>query len=184
MEFLNIETTAALLVILLRILIPLGIFRWPLLFGVIVMLLDGADVILVDGFAFLTGEPGGLGAGYHGLDKWLDMYYLSFELVVSLRWSHALARNTSIALFLYRVIGFAAFELTGVRKFLFFFPNLFENFFLFYLAARKYFPRLVPRTFWGVVGALLILYIPKFFQEYILHFLELQPWVWFKGLFL
>ena len=42
---------------------------------------------------------------------------------------------------------------------------------------------LEPRTM-RVLVALALLYIPKFFQEYILHYRQLQPWGWFRDTFL
>ncbi len=148
------------------------------------MLLDGADVILVDVLGMLLGESGGFGDSYHAMDKWLDVYFFSFELIVSLRWTNRLARNASVILFVYRFIGFILFEITGIRKLLFFFPNLFENFFLYYLAAVRFFPQFVPKTKKQLFVILTILYIPKFFQEWILHYQQMQPWNWFKETFL
>ena len=175
---------ALLIVLALRLIVPISIFRWPLVGGVIAMLLDGADVILVDILNSFLGESIGYQFDYHSLDKWLDFYYLSFEFIVSLKWINRFARNTSVALFVFRTIGFVLFEVTGIRKILFFFPNLFENFFLYYLAAKRFFPKLIPRTLIQLAVVLAILYIPKFAQEWILHYKELQPWRWFKGRFL
>ena len=175
---------ARLIVIALRLVVPVSIFRWPLAGGVIAMLLDGVDVILVDVLAHLLGEEGGFGDSYQATDKTLDLYYLAFELVVSLRWEPRLVRNASIALFVYRVVGMVAFGLTGIRLLLFVFPNLFENFFLYYLAAARFSRRLVPTTPRQLIVVLLILYIPKFGQEWVLHFQEIKPWSTFKGIFL
>jgi hypothetical protein len=166
-------------VILLRLAVPLLILRWPLVGGVLAMLLDGADVIVVDLFG-----PGGMGPFYHALDKYLDLYYLGLEALVSLGWVEAAPRQASIALYLYRLVGAVAFEITGVRLLLVFFPNLFENWFLFYLVRCRFFPRLRLDTWPRVVTALALLYIPKFFQEYILHYRQLQPWGWFRDTFL
>ena len=33
----------------------------------------------------------------------------------------------------------------------------------------------------SLIVVLLILYIPKFFQEYILHFAEVKPWQWIRS---
>ena len=166
-------------VILLRLGVPLLILRWPLAAGVACMLLDGADVIIVDLFG-----PGGMGPFYHAIDKYLDLYYLGLAALVSLRWVEDAPRQASIALYLYRLVGVIAFEITGVRLLLVFFPNLFENWFLFYLVRCRFFPQLRLDT-WPRVGvALALLYIPKFFQEYILHYRQLQPWGWFRDTFL
>ena len=166
-------------VVLLRLATPLLIPRLPLTGGVLAMLLDGADVIIVDLFG-----PGGMGPLYHALDKYLDLYYLGLEALVSLGWAEAAPRRASIALYLYRLVGALAFELTGIRLLLVFFPNLFENWFLFYLARCRFFPRLRLDTWPRALVALALLYIPKFFQEYILHYRQLQPWGWFRDTFL
>ncbi len=175
---------ARLIVIALRLLVPVTIFRWPLAGGVISMLLDGADVILVDIIATLIGEEGGFGDTYQATDKTLDLYYLSFEFIVSLRWESHLARYASIALFVYRLAGLGLFALTGLRVLLFIFPNLFENFFIYYVAAIRFFPHLLPKTPLQLFLVLAILYIPKFAQEWILHFQELHPWGIFKSTFI
>lgn len=166
-------------VIALRLILPLLILRWPLLGGVTAMLLDGADVIIVDLFG-----PGGMGPFYHAIDKYLDLSYLGLEALVSLSWTGAAPRRASIALYLYRLVGVIAFELTGVRLLLVFFPNLFENWFLCYLACRRFFPHLRLDSWPRVLVALALLAIPKFFQEYILHYRQLQPWGWFRDTFL
>ena len=172
---------AALIVIALRLVIPISIFRWRKSGAVVAMILDGLDVVLVDVIAKALGEQGGFGDFYQPMDKWLDMYYLTFEVIVSLRWSNTLARNTSVFLFVYRLLGLIIFEITGVRKVLFIFPNMFENFFLYYIIADRFVPRIVPRTYRQLALVLALLYIPKFGQEWVLHFQELKPWEWFKG---
>ena len=92
-------------------------------------------------------------------------------------------RNAAIGLFLIRLVGIGAFELTGeeFRKLIFFFPNLFENFFLYYIVCDRFWPRLIPTKISSLIVVLLILYIPKFFQEYILHFAEVKPWQWIRS---
>lgn len=161
-----------LVVVLLRLTVPLSIFRWPLAGGLASMLIDALDVVLI--------EMIGLGGfdSYAALDKGLDMYYLSFELIVSLRWE-PLAKWTSVALFAYRAVGVVAFEATQTRAFLLVFPNLFENFYIAYLLLLRFAPKwtLTPPR----LGALLVvLLIPKLAQEYMLHYAEAQPWDWVK----
>jgi hypothetical protein len=161
-----------LIVVLVRLAVPVSIFRWPLAGGLASMLLDALDVVLI--------EMVGLGGfdNYAALDKGLDMYYLSFELIVSLRWE-PLAKWTSAVLFAYRALGVVVFEATQERVFLLIFPNLFENFYIAYLLLRRFAPRwalTLPR-----LGALLVvLLIPKLAQEYLLHYAEAQPWDWIK----
>ena len=159
-------TAETLLIVVLRILLPLTILRWPLAGGIIALLADALDIVL----ASLV-DLGGLWQ-YHNLDKFLDTYYLGLEAIVAQRWT-ALPRWTATLLFGYRLIGVVLFEATNIRLFLFFFPALFENFFLFYAVLLRFFPEynLTPRrlAYW-----LAILLVPKMVQEYVLHY---QQWL-------
>ncbi len=168
-------TTGALIIISLRLLVPLLIFRRPLLGGVAAMIADTLDVVLIE----LIGL-GGFGDYYQVTDKLLDAYYLSFELLVALRWENAYARWICAVLFPYRMLGVALFELTGHRVMLFIFPNLFENWWLYCVVTLGAFPQLAPRSMRSTAVALLMLLAPKMGQEYMLHYAEAQPWDWIK----
>jgi hypothetical protein len=173
----------AIIVIALRLLVPLSIFRWPLAGGLLSMLVDAVDVILVDAIARLFGLPGEFGPTYAQIDKWLDIYYLAFEaVVVARRWPEALLRRTALALFGWRLLGVLLFEATAIRPLLVVFPNLFENFYLYVLIVRRLAPRLVPRTLLQLLLVLVVLYIPKAIQEWILHYEELHPWQWLRSI--
>ena len=160
------------IVIAIRLLVPLSIFRWPLAGAVASMLVDALDVILIE----LIGLGGF--SHYAALDKGLDIYYLSFEAYVSLGWE-PLAKWTALSLFAYRAIGFVAFEATQVRALLLVFPNVFENFYLVYLVLRRFVLswQLTPR---GLAVLLVLVTVPKLGQEYLLHYAEAQPWDWIK----
>ncbi len=162
-----------LIVILLRLIIPLSIFRWPFWGTVIALVLDAIDVILID--VFQMGDF----ANYSALDKGLDMYYLAFSFIISLRW-HGLAKKTSIILFVYRLIGVALFEITHTRVLLFVFPNLFENWFLFWAARNRYFKKFQLTTK-RLFIVLFILLVPKMAQEYLLHYMQATPWNWIQS---
>lgn len=164
-----------LIIIALRLIVPLLIFRYSLTGGIAAMLLDGADVILIELI------PGGsFGGHYHFLDKILDTYYLTIELIVSLRWKNPWATYPAIALFVFRIIGVVLFELTERRLMLFLFPNMFENWWLYVVAVQRFWPRLVPHSVRSVAIPMLILLIPKMAQEYLLHFAEAKPWDYLK----
>jgi hypothetical protein len=117
-----------LVIIALRLVVPLLILRYQVVGGITAMLLDGVDVILIEVF-FGHGFRG----GYHQLDKMLDTYYLTLELIVALRWTNPWARRPAVALFAYRLVGVVLFEvweyfeLARPRLILFLFPNMFEN---------------------------------------------------------
>ena len=163
------------IVILLRLTIPLLIFRRPLIGGLAAIAIDLLDVVIVELFG-----PGGMGSHYHLLDKYLDLYYLSFEAWVAWRWTEPRVRQVALTLFAYRVAGVLLFELTGTRWLLFVFPNLFENWFLFILIRNRYIPRLRLDSPARIGFWLLVLYIPKLGQEYLLHVTQAQPWNWIK----
>ncbi len=177
-----ILTVAAIVVLALRILVPLTILRWRITGAISSMLLDAIDVIIVDILATAFGEKPGLGSHYQTYDKWLDMYYLSVEAFVSIRFTNVLARNTSLALYIFRLVGIIAFAATGeqYRKLIFFFPNLFENFFLYCIISQRFAPKLMPKSIKSLAVILVILYIPKLAQEWALHFQQITPWNWFR----
>ena len=171
----------AAIVIALRVILPLTILRWPLAGGLLAMLVDALDVVLVDAIARQMGVPGEFGSTYAQLDKWLDTYYLAIEAVVVRRWPEALLRGTALALFGWRLIGVILFEATALRPLLVLFPNLFENLYLYVLIARRFAPRFLPQTPAQMVLLLLTLYVPKAIQEWALHWEELHPWQWLRS---
>ena len=175
---------AALIVIAIRGLVPLTILRWPLAGGILSLVVDAVDVVLVDAIAGLLGEPGEFGPTYAQIDKWLDVYYLGLEVLVARRWAEVNLRWAAYLLFAWRLIGVILFEITIVRPLLLVFPNLFENFFLFVLIARRWFPRFLPRTVGQTILVNVVLLIPKEVQEYILHWEELHPWQWLRETFI
>ena len=168
-------TTGALIIITIRLIVPLTIFRRPLLGGVAAMIADTLDVVLIE----LIGL-GGFGGDYHTTDKLLDAYYLSLEMIVALGWENPYAKWVAALLFPYRMLGVVLFELTERRIMLFIFPNLFENWWLYCAVTMGAFPRLAPRSMRSTGVALLILLAPKMGQEYLLHYAEAQPWDWIK----
>jgi hypothetical protein len=168
-------TLGQTVVILLRLIVPLAIPRFPFWGGIASMLLDGTDVIIVEFFG-----SGGMGDHYHQLDKILDLYYLGLEAWVSRTWVELPPRLLSLGLFAYRLVGVLLFELIGARWILFAFPNLFENWFLFVAGRDTFKPDYSLCSWRRALTWLLILYIPKIGQEYLLHVAEAQPWSWFK----
>jgi hypothetical protein len=174
----------ALIVIALRLVVPLTILRWPLAGGVLAMVVDALDVVLVDAVAQALGQPPEFGPFYAQIDKWLDLYYLGLELVVVRRWPELLPRRAATGLFAWRLIGVILFEITAYRPLLVVFPNLFENLYLYVLVVRRWFPRLMPRSVAQTLLVLVILLIPKLVQEWVLHWEELHPWQWLRETFI
>ena len=166
-----------IVVLTLRILVPLLIFRRPLLGAIAALIIDALDVVILDVINL------GHFSNYHELDKYLDIYYLGIEFFVSLKWTNLISRNTGIFLFVFRLVGVILFEITKLRILLFIFPNLFENFFIFVLVYKKFFKREI-RNVRELLIILTVLLIPKMVQEYILHFAEAKPWNFIKESFL
>jgi hypothetical protein len=164
-----------LIVIALRLIIPLLILRYPLVGGVAAMVIDALDVVLIEAIGL-----GGFGGHYSELDKLLDSYYLTLELIVAFRWTSPYARIPAFALYVYRLIGVVLFEATHARVLLFVFPNLFENWWLYCVAVAQFFPRLYPRSWRSVAIPMFLLLVPKMGQEYLLHYQEAEPWDWIK----
>jgi hypothetical protein len=168
-------TTEEIIIAIYRILGSLPVLFFPFPGAIFAMLIDNFDVLLKGVL-----DEGGVG-DYHTFDKWLDLVYMCTFFIVALRWQGP-ARNVAIVLFVYRLIGVAAFEITENRDVLIFFPNLFEFWFVF-VAGIKFFrlddrwqgePRfggLVPFLYErGQMASVLVLMLAvKLPQEYMLH---------------
>jgi hypothetical protein len=153
-------TLEVVVIAAIRIAGSLPVLRWPLLGGLLAVLVDLSDLLLRD-LLDLGGLP-----DYQGLDKWLDQVYLAAFLVVALRWTGP-ARSIAIALYLFRMIGFLAFELTHERAVLLIFPNVFEFWFIAVAALGDI--RIAAWSKTRLVAALLLLTGLKEFQEWALH---------------
>ena len=168
--------SAGVFVILaIRLLIPLTIFRSQFIGGVLCVVVDTLDVVIIE----LIGL-GGFGPHYQTLDKAQDLYYLGIEFLVATRWDNPWAKWPAIILYPYRVAGAIAFEITHVRVLLFIFPNLFENWWLYCVIVARFAPQFSPRSFLSTAIPMFLLLLPKMGQEYMLHYAEAQPWDWIK----
>lgn len=164
-----------LIVLVLRLIVPLSIFRWPLGGMFLSILADAIDVMIFDKFG-----GGFWGDNYHAADKILDAYYLFFAFIAVHKWRDILARRTAKILFLWRIAGFAVFELTGFRPAFLLAPAIFENFYLARLVVLKFIPQF---RFTPLRLALLLLAtgLPKIAQEYVMHFrYPDQTWHFFR----
>jgi hypothetical protein len=168
-------TTGVAIVVAIRLLVPLTIFRWPLAGGVLAVIVDTLDVVIIE----LIGV-GGFGPHYQTLDKAQDLYYLSIEALVASQWANAWAKWPALVLFAYRLLGAVLFEITHVRVLLLIFPNLFENWWLYCVIVARFAPRYAPRSLVSTAIPMVLLLLPKMGQEYMLHYAEVKPWDWIK----
>lgn len=153
------------LVLAIRLSVPLTIPRWPLVGALLAIAADSIDIVIFQVLGFPSF------ASYHQIDKALDAYYLAIETIVVQGWP-ALPRWTASILFVWRMAGVAVFEVTDARALLLLFPNLFEFFFLFYVASKRFAPS-YRLTSLGTSVWLTVLLVPKEAQEYMLHYARL-----------
>lgn len=177
-------TREMLLIAAARLATALPVLRWPLAGAAIAILGDLADLFLM---AWI--DAGGV-RDYQRFDKLLDLAYMAAFLAVAWRW-RGLGRRIALALFALRMVGVAAFELTGWRPVLVALPNAFEFWFVFVAAWQRARPgvRLSGRVAWP---ALAVVTAVKVAQEHVLHgwrwldrytlpeFLDLI-WRWLSG---
>jgi hypothetical protein len=149
------------IVLVMRLVVPLSIFRWPFWGALAAIVADTVDILFFQAFGFPH-------MGYHELDKILDEYYLAIEFIVVQRWPGA-PRAIASGLFAYRLAGFVLFEALDNRIILFIFPNVFEFYYLLIAYMRE---RRDERVLAGASLAvwLPVLLIPKMGQEYVLHY--------------
>ena len=155
-------TTELLIIAAVRLLGAIPVLRWPFYGGVLALLVDQSDLLLMNLI-----HLGGIG-DYQTFDKVVDQAYLLTFLLVALRW-RGLPRSVAVGLFAFRFIGFIAFEISDQRWVLLAFPNLFEFWFLL-MAARVQF-NLQSHLSGAPLATLLIGMLGlKMFQEYALHY--------------
>ena len=154
-------TIEQLVIGLIRIAGSLPVLRWAFAGALIAILVDFSDL-------FWMGllDLGGL-KNYQTFDKWADVVYMLTFLWVAIKWNGP-DRKIAIGLFLFRMIGFTAFELTQVRPVLLAFPNVFEFWFVFVSIRKHYWPN-YEMTRERLVKWFVIMLVLKLGQEWVLH---------------
>ena len=152
---------------LYRVVGSLLVLRWPFWGAVLAVVCDLCDLLLFNVFV-VHGEWSGF-ADYQAFDKWLDQVYLAAFLVVALRDFAPWPRWIAVALYVFRLVGFIAFE-AGIapREALLLFPNLFE----FWFIAVAFTMRFRPAFAWTPArsaGVMAVLLAGKLVQEWALH---------------
>ena len=145
----------------------LFVLRWPFWGAIAAVVCDLCDLLLFDMFVVFAGWSGF--TGYQTFDKWADQVYIAAFLIVALRDFAPLPRKIALALYLFRLVGFVAFE-SGLasREALFLFPNLFE----FWFVAVAFTMRFRPTFVWARQRATVVLAVllaGKLVQEWALH---------------
>ena len=112
---------------LIRISAALLIFKWPLPGILLSALLDGYD------WDFLHTSKDFSYDFYQTWDKVMDMIYLTIAAVTVNRWKDILAKKIAVFFYFLRASGVLLFFIFNIKPLLFFFPNVFENFFIWSL---------------------------------------------------
>ncbi len=148
-----------------RLLVPITILRWPL-FGV-------AASIFVDFHDYYYLSQSGFNMShYQTWDKVMDIYYLSFAAYVALSWKETLAKKIAIFAYLLRLVG-VGLEIFFVNEgLLFFFPNFFESFLVFYLLYKKFRRQDLFLSNNVTIIVVLSLLLPKLLQEFSMHLVK------------
>lgn len=156
-------TLEVLVIAALRIAGSLPVLRWAFAGAIIAIVVDLSDLFAMN-LLHLGGFP-----DYQEKDKWLDQVYLATFLIVALRWRGPV-RTIAVTLYLFRLAGFVAFEVTDDRRVLALFPNVFEFWFVAVAAALHWRPAWVEApTRRGLALALVVLTVAKVAHEYVLH---------------
>jgi hypothetical protein len=159
------------IVLALRLVVPLLVFRYPLPSILASLVIDAVDQTVFQTFTDLDLT------NYQSYDKALDIYYLSLAYVSTMRnWAHIGAFEISRWLFYYRLVGVALFELTGAqyRTILLVFPNTFEYFFIALSAvALLWRPLSVSTRAWLLTAAAIWVFV-KLPQEWWIHVAQLD----------
>ncbi len=157
-------------VLVVRLLVPLAIPRYPLPAILAALVIDAGDQTV-----FQAVGANDVLDDYQSYDKALDVYYLTVAYCSTLRnWLNPTALGVARVLFYFRLVGVVAFELSGARPLLVIFPNTFEYFFIAYEAVRL---RWNPTRLDGrqlIVLAAAIWIVVKLPQELWIHVLELD----------
>ena len=164
---------------LYRVAGSLLVLRWPFWGGVVAVACDLLDLLLFNLFVVYAGWPGF--DGYQAFDKWVDQVYLAAFLVVAVRDFASGPRLVAVALYLFRLVGFAAFEAGWApREALILFPNVFELWFLAVAFTMRYRPAFAwtPARSAAALGVLLGV---KLVQEWALHVARLFDGMTFLG---
>ena len=152
-------TLEELIISAVRIFASLIVFKFNFFGAILVILIDFSDLFMMNLITL-----GGV-RNYQFLDKFLDLFYIAYFLIIALRWEKLL-RNISILLFVFRILGFVLFEFFQNRLILFIFPNIFEFWFLGITLLFLLKSNITNRK---IIIVLVVTTLLKMIQEYILH---------------
>lgn len=127
-----------------------------------------ALTLLCDGIDSMIAYKAGMSwAKYTRYDKALDYWWYIFVLIYCI---HTPIFAVMLVLFVIRSVGQIATLVSSKHELLFWFPNVFENYFIIYLLVTLFTPGYVTYfSGWAIAIPLFIAFITKMPQEYMLH---------------
>lgn len=152
---------------LIRFLVPLSIFVWPWWGSLASVLADIFDVVIEDKLGVKDFSL------YNQVDKFWDTYFLIIQGIVVRKWKNDLAKKTAWFLLFWRIIGVVIYELWPQRWLLMIFPNVFIWFFLFQVFTTTFLKKDLVKSWRSVVVIVAILAVPKIYQEYLFHVVQI-----------
>jgi len=152
-------TELAIIVIVLRLVIPLIILRFPITGVLAASIIDWLDFGVLGGYEH-----------YQILDKWLDYYFLVICAWTVRGWGDPLAKKIAWGLFAFRTVGDIVFSITDAQWLLVVFPDLFGIFYFFYIVFVQLSKKaiLFSRKLY-LLPVFLSIGFTKMLQEYCLH---------------
>lgn len=166
-------------IILVRLVVPVLVWWFPLLGSLLGILADNFDVVILDSMGVKDYTM------YNPIDKGLDTYLYFIQFLTLSRWLNTRAKKVGRWLFGYRLLGVILYELTQWRWLLVVFPNVFVTYFIVYLICLNWFKFDPMKTVKSAIIFLILLAIPKIIQEYLFHVVQiplyatLRPLVFF-----
>ncbi|MCL5970711.1 MAG: hypothetical protein M1450_04395 [Patescibacteria group bacterium] len=155
---------------IIRLIIPLIIFKFPLLGVLISMYIDGQD------WHFLDLQTQSQREFYRIWDKIADLYYLSLAFITTFFWKDKIAKEIGKYTFALRLLGVILFIIFNQSFFLFLFPNFFEVYFIFYLVYRFFSKQdILFHSAKEIIIVVSVVLIPRLFAEYVFHVQKLSP---------
>lgn len=164
-----------IIVVIVRLLAPLIIFRFPITGFILATILDWQDFNLIGHHAY-----------YQIIDKWLDFYMLTICAITTLGWKDSIVKKLALWLYGYRALGVVLLTIFNAEWLLFIFPDFFGFFYIFYMLYVRFSgSQQLSKNWLYLLPALVSLFSTKIIQEYTLHvafpFRSLVP-SWFTPL--
>ena len=162
--------------IIIRLLTPFLVIGFPVAGSIASILADMTDIIVLDKLQ-ATNIP----QFYNQFDKLFDFYMYCFMGFQAWRgWKNTLAKKTALGLLFFRGVGVVIYEIFPARWLLLAFPNVFVWFYLFHLFSTQLFNKDYVRGHKPLAIILLTLTIPKLYQEYLFHVVQVPLYQWFQ----